>query len=61
LKKKIIDALVLAMPNLQRPFELEIDSSGNALGEVLMQGGRPMCYHSEFFHGAMLDDPMYDK
>jgi hypothetical protein len=61
LKKKINDAPVLAMPNLQRPFELETDASGYALGAVLMQGGRPVCYHSELFHGAVLDYPTYDK
>jgi hypothetical protein len=46
LKKKINDAPVLSMPNLQRPFELETDASGYALGAILMQGGRLVCYHS---------------
>jgi hypothetical protein len=61
LKKKINDAPVLGMPNLQRPFELETDASGYALGAVLMQGGRHVCYHSELFHGVVLDYPTYDK
>jgi hypothetical protein len=42
LKKKISDALVLAMLNLQQPFELEIDASGYVLGEILMQAGSPV-------------------
>jgi len=49
------------MPNLQRPFELETDASGYALGSVLMQGGRHVCYHSKLFHGKVFDYPMYDK
>lgn len=62
LKSRICNASVLAMPNLQRPFELETDASGYALGAVLLQGGRPVCYHhSELFHGAVLYYPNYDK
>jgi hypothetical protein len=61
LKRKINDAPVFAMPNLQRPFELETNASGYELGALLMQEGRPMCYHSELFHGAVLDYPTYDK
>jgi hypothetical protein len=26
-----------------------------------MQGGRHVCYHSELFHGVVLDYPTYDK
>jgi hypothetical protein len=26
-----------------------------------MQGGRHVCYHSELFHGEVLDYPTYDK
>jgi len=61
LKNKISDAIVLSMPNIQRPFEIDIYVSGYALGAVLMQGGMPMCYHSELFHGVVLDYPTYDK
>jgi hypothetical protein len=49
------------MPNLQRLFDLETNASGYALGAILMQGGRPVHYHSKLFHGAVLDYPMYDK
>jgi hypothetical protein len=40
---------------------VEIDARGYAMGEVLMQGGRPICYHSKVFHGAVLKYPTYDK
>jgi len=40
---------------------VEIDVSGYAMGAVLMQGGRPISYHSEVFHGEVLNYPTYDK
>jgi len=40
LKNKIIEAPVLALPNLQRHIEVEIDASGYAMGVVLMKGER---------------------
>jgi len=36
LKKKINEAPILALPNLQRPFEVETNASGYAMGVVLM-------------------------
>ena len=61
LNKKINQAPALPLPNLQQPFEVETDVSGYALGAVLMQGGRLVCYHNEVFHGAVLNYPTYDK
>jgi hypothetical protein len=46
---------------LQNPFEVETNASGYAMGDILMQGGRPVCYHSEIFHGEVLNYPTYDK
>ncbi len=40
---------------------METDASGYAMGVVLMQGGRHVCYHFEVFHGAVLNYPTYDK
>jgi hypothetical protein len=61
LKIKISQAPVLTLPNLQKPFEVETDASGHAMGAVSMQGGRHVCYHSEVFDGAVLNYPNYDK
>jgi len=31
------------------------------MGAVLMQHGKPICFHSETFNGAMINYPTYDK
>jgi hypothetical protein len=61
IKRNIIQASVLKLPNLQNPFEVEVDASGYAMGVVLMQGGRPLLYHYELFHGEVPNYPTYDK
>ena len=61
MKRKISEAPVLTLLNLQKPFEVETYSSGYAMGVVLMQGGRSLCYHSEVFYGVILNYPTYDK
>jgi hypothetical protein len=61
MKRKNNQALVLMLPNLQNPFEVETNASGYAMGAILMQGGRPICYHYEVFHAVVLNYPTYDK
>lgn len=61
LKRKISEAPVLALTNLQRPFELEADASGYAMDADLMQDGHHMAYHSEVFQGAQKNYRTYDK
>jgi hypothetical protein len=57
MKINICQASVLVLPNLQNPFEVEIDASGYSMGVVSMQGGRTVCYHSKVFHGVVLKYP----
>jgi len=52
---------VLTLPDLQQPFEIETDASSFAMGAVLMQGRKPVCYHSETFSSAVCNYPTYDK
>jgi hypothetical protein len=61
LKEKISSALVLALPNLRQPFEIQIDASNYAMGVVLLQYGKLICFHSETFNGAVINYPTYDK
>jgi hypothetical protein len=61
LKGNISTAPVLALSNLQQPFEIETDASGYTMGAVLMQYRKPICYHSANFNQAIVNYPKYDK
>ena len=43
LKEALCSSLVLHLPNLSQPFEIESDASQYAIGAMLKQGGHP--YH----------------
>ena len=61
MKEKISTTPILALLDLQRPFEIETDASDYAMGAVLMQHGKPICYHSETFNSVIVNYPTYDK
>jgi hypothetical protein len=61
LKEKISTAPVLALLNLQQPFEIETDARGYAMGAVLMQYRKTISYHSETFNQVVVNYPTYDK
>jgi hypothetical protein len=61
LKGKINTAPILSLSNIQYPFEIETDANGYAMGAVLMQYHKPICYHSENFNQAIVNYPTYDK
>jgi hypothetical protein len=46
LKKRLTTAPVLVMPNMEKPFSIYCDASGQGLGCVLMQDGRVVAYAS---------------
>lgn len=50
LKERISTTPVLAPPDLQRPLKIQTDASDYAMGEVLTQHGKPICYHYENFN-----------
>jgi len=61
LKYRLFSALVLTLPDLQQPFEIETDASNYAIGAVLTQHGNPMAYHSETLSDIVCKYPTYDK
>ena len=61
LKEKISTAPVLSLLDLQRPFEIQTDASDYAMGAMLIQHSKPICYHSETFNSAVVNYPSYDK
>ena len=58
---RLCTAPVLALPDLQQPFEVETDASDYAIGAVLTQHGHPVAYHSETLSDTIQKYPTYDK
>jgi hypothetical protein len=46
LKKLLTTALVLAQPNIEKPFDVYCDASGTCIGGILMQDGYAIAYAS---------------
>ena len=61
MKGKISTTPVLALPDLQQPFEIEMDGNGYVISVVLMQHRKPICFHSETFSQAVVKYSTYDK
>ena len=54
-------SLVLTLPELQQPFEIETDAFDYAIGVVLTQHGHLVAYHSETLSDTVRKYPTYDK
>ena len=52
LKKTISTEPVLHLPDLDLPFEVQMDASDRALGGVLVQEGHPVAFESRKLNGA---------
>lgn len=61
LKQIMITAPVLALPDFTQPFILETDASGNGIGAVLMQAGKPLAYFSKTLGPRAVAASVYDK
>lgn len=44
LKDALVTAPVLALPDYDKPFIIEIDANSSGIGVVLMQQGHPIAY-----------------
>jgi len=61
LKNRLCFAIVLKLPNLQQPFEIQTDAFDYAIGVVLTQHGYPLAYHGETLSDTVQKYPTYDK
>jgi hypothetical protein len=61
LKRCLIAAPSLTLPNFSKQIEITCDASGLGIGGVLMQQGRPIAYFSEKLNGTQLNYPIYNK
>jgi hypothetical protein len=46
LKKRLTTTLILVMPDMEKPFSIYCDASGQGLGCVLIQDGHMVVYAS---------------
>jgi hypothetical protein len=58
LKENISTTPVLALPDLQHPFAIQIDARKYSMGVVLMQKSKPICYHSGNFTQVVIKYPI---
>ena len=54
-------ALILALLDFSKTFEIECDASGVGIGAILMQEKHLIAYFSEKLNSAPLNYPVYDK
>jgi hypothetical protein len=61
LKDVMCKAPILTTPEFTKTFIVECDTSGNGIGVVLMQEGRPLDFESQPLKGKDLHKPIYEK
>lgn len=61
LKKAMTTASMLAMPNYDKSFTIEVDACGSGIGAVLTQKGRPIAYISKAICPRNMGLSTYEK
>lgn len=57
----MLQASVLATPTFTKTFIVEFDASGNGIGVILIQKGRPITFEICPIKGKYLQKPIYEK
>jgi hypothetical protein len=60
LKKRLMTAPILVMPDMEKPFSIYYDVSGQELGCVLMQNGHMVTYASRQLRKHEAHNPTHD-
>jgi len=60
LKKKVVEAPILAFPYFDKVFEVDCDVSHVGIGLVIIQAGRPIAFFSEKLNEVRNDYSTYD-
>jgi hypothetical protein len=60
LKKRLVYAPVLCLPDLEKEFQVYCDASRQGLGSVLMQGGKVAVYASRQLKRHEVNYPTHD-
>src|SRR3954467_2267878 len=60
LKKRLVSAPVLCLPDIEKEFQVYCDASRQGLGSVLMQGGRVAAYASRQLKKHEVNYPTHD-
>lgn len=61
LQQAMMFALVLAMPNFDKLFILEVDASGYGVGAVLFQEGHPITFYRKVLGQQARLKSIYEK
>lgn len=61
LKEKLITTPVLALPNFNKEFLIECDTSGGEVGVIIMQGKQPIAYFSKALRVKNMAKSSYEK
>ncbi|GJT96586.1 ty3-gypsy retrotransposon protein [Tanacetum coccineum] len=61
LKEAMVSLLVLALPDFTKPFDVETDASGFAIGVVLSQRSHPIAYFSKKLNPILQSSSTYTR